>query len=984
MDVARPYVCPVLVGRDDLLALAERRIAEVAAGSGRFLVLAGEAGVGKTRLLGTIDRKAQARGFRSIRGGAYPSDLQVAGAILIDLGRAMRRHPAFGALGDALCARLEGDADDQGDPMRRRRLLVLDVAELLAGLAADGPVLIQLEDLHWSDDLTLEVIEAVARRVGDGPLLVVGTYRSDELHPRGAMRAWRARLVAQRMVEEVRLGRLGAQETATMTALLLGESLPVPQDVARAIHERTDGIPLHVEEFLGLVTAAGLSGGDPVIAARGIRHAAVPETVEDAVVARVAQRTPEAVAIARAGAVIGRSFDLDLLVDVTATDPDALSEPLRELAEHALLLPAAAPGRYGFRHALICDAIYASIPEPERRRLHARTAAAARERSEFGTGAFLALHYERAGRLAEAHEAAVAAGDRAATLSSHGDACELYAAALRTAPADLPTADRARLLEGYAASAAAVDANQEAAEAYEAARTAYLEAGDRLSAARLVAPLVAVRHLLGDDLELRTARLRAASAELPPSPVEPGSPGDRAADAVRARLLAASAAAYMLDRRLEEAVAHAEAARSLAVAVGDARVEDDAAATLGTCHVFAGAMDAGWGLLEATVEGARAGRREAEAARAYRMLGSSASVLVEYERAEHWLREGIAYAEAVERWNDRHYMAAHLGHVLWATGDWAAAQEIARQALADGRGGVTTRVTALHVLGFVALGGGDLAEARRQLEEARALGAGMRELQRVGPALWGLAEVALAAGDPSAAIELVDTGVAASARVEDAAYRFPFLVVGVRARLAAGDPLGARRWATRELAALAERDLPGARPAADHAGGLLHAAEGATGRARSALEAAIAGWDERRRVWEGSWARLDLARVALRTNRRAEALALADAVRARATDLPAPALREEAHALRSAVGGGIAPQPWAPLTAREFEVARAVARGLTNVEIAEDLGIARKTAAAHVEHILGKLGVGRRAEIAAWVAGRPVLHSAPHGEDREE
>ena len=110
----------------------------------------------------------------------------------------------------------------------------------------------------------------------------------------------------------------------------------------------------------------------------------------------------------------------------------------------------------------------------------------------------------------------------------------------------------------------------------------------------------------------------------------------------------------------------------------------------------------GLGVLEDAIATSRAAIGEAEAARGYRMLGTSASVLVEYARAERWLREGIEYAERVELWNDRHYMAAHLAHVLWATGRWDEAAELARQALADGRGGITTRNTALHVLGYVA------------------------------------------------------------------------------------------------------------------------------------------------------------------------------------------------------------------------------------------------------------------------------------------
>ncbi len=974
----------MLVGRDDLLAVADRRIAEVAAGAGRFLLLSGEAGVGKTRLLGAMERRAEAAGFRAVRGGAYPSDVQVPAAILIDVARALQRLPALADIGTRLGQRLEdaaaqGDRAGAGDPQRRRRLLVLDVAEILAGLADDAPTVLALEDLHWSDDLTLEILEALARRVPEERLLVIGTYRSDELFPRAPMREWRSRLLARRQAEEVRLDRLTAADTTTMTTLLTGSGLPPARDVAEAIHERTDGIPLHVEELLAVLA------GSSVLVADEVRHADVPETVEDAVLARLARRTEAAATVARAGAVIGRSFDLELLASVTGQAPDDLSVPLAELADHFILLPAHGPGRYGFRHGLICDAIYADIPEPERRRLHARTAEAASLRSDVGAAAFLALHYERAGRREEAFASALTAADAASALSSHSEARELYACALRTAPADQDPAARARLLEAYGSSAAATDDNETASEAFVRARDVYLEAGEPLAAAAVVGPLVAARHLLGDGLEARADRLREALKEIPAAPALHGPSADPAADRVRARLLSALSAAYMLDRRLDASIDYGTEARRGAQAIGDRPTELDATVTIGACYVFAGRMDEGWSLLETAVAEAHADGLDGQAARAYRMIGSSASVLVEYDRADRWLREGIDEAERHELWNHRHYMAAHLAHVLWAVGRWAEADEIARRALADGRGGITTRVTALHVLGYVALGRGELAAAAVALEEARELGSRMRELQRLSPAWWGLAEVALARGDAATAAELAERARVASAEVDDAAYLFPFLLTGTRAHLALNDPLAASRWFDAVAGPIRARAIPGTVPAIDHAEGLLAMSEGATGRARVSLTAAVDGWAERQRSWEGTWALVDLARAHLRSNQRADAARRAAEAREVASRLGAVAIVAAADDVLRVAGRGAVPEPWAPLTGREFEVARLIADGATNVEIAEELGITRKTVASHVEHMLAKLGMGRRAEIAVWASTRtssrsepaPVLHSPP-------
>jgi DNA-binding CsgD family transcriptional regulator/tetratricopeptide (TPR) repeat protein len=444
------------------------------------------------------------------------------------------------------------------------------------------------------------------------------------------------------------------------------------------------------------------------------------------------------------------------------------------------------------------------------------------------------------------------------------------------------------------------------------------------------------------------------------------------------------AAALMLDRRLDGSIAFASSALEAARRADDAAIARNASTTLGACYVFAGRMDDGWALLTAAIADATGAQLEAEAARAYRMMGSSASVLVEYDRAETVLREGIADAERVQLWNDRHYMAAHLGHVLWATGRWDDAEDVARHALADGRGGITTRITALHVLGYTALGRGDLDTARGHLDEALDLGERMRELQRLSPALWGLAEVALATDDAAAAAERCDRAASASAAVADAAYLFPFAVTGTRALLGLGETELARRWVERVARPIEARAIPGTLPAIDHARGLVALTEGSTGVARTALTAAVAGWTDRGRAWEGAWGRLDLARCHAQTNQPSEARRAAATARALGERLGAPAVIAAADVILGSGRGRASEAPWAPLTAREFDVARRVARGRTNPQIAEDLGISRKTVASHIEHILAKLGVDRRTEIAAWTAARPVLHSGPHGDDREE
>jgi DNA-binding CsgD family transcriptional regulator len=940
--VARDVGTSAMHGRDDLLALAARRVAAVRAGRGHLLLLAGEAGIGKTRLLHAVQQLAAAEGFSRWAAGAFPQDVELSAGLLLDLGHAMARSDRadVAARGRALVADLAEAADarpDAGDAHRRRRLLVLDAADRLAALADGGPALLALEDLHWCDELSLEIVAHVARRLPSLPLLVVGTLRTDELHRNAPVRSWRSRLLLQRMAEEARLARLDLGQIGSM----VGELLPgrvVSRRLVELVHERSAGVPLHVEELVN-AAAQGRLSADPSY---------VPETLAEAIHHRFAALSETARDTAVAAAVIRRTFDVDLLTAVRGSPAEEVATGLDELVERHVVQEET-PGWFGFRHALIRDAIEAGAPLARRRTLHARAAEVARRRPDLGGDAYRSAHHEAAGELAEASEAAAAAAERAAALSSHQEALDLLNRAVRC----LRSGDdrrRADLLARRAAEAAATDHNEQAAQDYAEARELLIGYGDPVGAAALLPGLVAARHLLGDPLPARIALLDQGLAV--------------AGGATRGALLAARAAAYLVDDRLDDAIAAAELALAES---GDEPTRLDTAATLGSVLVFAGRMAEGWRELERATRRARELGLEAEAARGYRMIGSSASTLVEYDRAEHWLAEGIEYAARTEQWNHRHYMAAHQAHVRWCRGRWDEADRAVQQALVEDEGGITTRITALHVAGFVALGRGNADSAVRTLTEARAAGDAMGELQRFAPALWGLAECALLRDDHAAAVALTEAGYAASHAVADAANLFPFLVTGVRARLAQQDAAAAQEWAGRVSADLRARGIPGTLPAVDHAAGLLRLAAGRTGQARDLLRSAHDAWSARSRWWEAQWCALDLARCGVASNRRTEASTLVEAVRAAASAVAAKPLLDAAAGLAARLDRHDVAQAWSPLTLREYEVARLVARGLTNREIAEELRITARTAGAHLEHIRAKLGASRRSEIAAWV-----------------
>jgi DNA-binding CsgD family transcriptional regulator len=944
---------PVLVGRDAFLTLIESWLAEAASGSGRVLFVAGEAGIGKTRLLGSIARHGHASGFAVAHAAAFPGDVQSLAGLLLDLASDLMSAPApvLGGLGQSLTSRIRAIPTDAGDAHHRRRLLVQDLADLIVTAEPDSPVLIILEDLHWADQLSLDVLGHLARRVSDMPMLVAGAYRSDELYPSLPMRDLRARLLAQRLAEEIRLPRLALDQTATMTSATLGR--PVPAQLAAAIHERTDGIPLHVEEFLAAIDEDTLTPHSGA----AVQAATVPDTLSDAVLSRARHLTAPTRDVASAAAVIGRSFDFDLLTTVTDTGPDDVASALRELQDAYFVLPGADAVTFDFRHALIRDTLYADTGLPLRRRVHERVARAAVERGY--RDAFVSAHFEQAGCPGPAYEHAVAAAHEASALSAHGEALELCRRAVRNRPAQLPALEQAALFAALGDEAAATDDNSAAAKAYRTALELMATAGDVKAPAALVPRMVAVAHLLGTSLDARIGTLQSALDSLD---------GVAGADRERARLHSAMAAAYLVDDRLDEAISHAERGRAESQQIGDEETALNAAITLGSALVFAGRMDEGWQLLEDAISRASEASQEAEAARGYRMVGSSASELMEYDRAEHWLTEGVRYAENVELWNHRHYMAAHLAHVQWATGQWDAAAQTAQSALADGRGGITTRITAQYVLGYLAMGRSDWTAAESLLREALATGERMAELQRLSPPLWGLAEAARCRGDYDTALTLCERGYQASAEVMDAACLFPYLLTGVRAHLARGGVAAAEEWSDRVGAVLQARAIPGTLPAIGHGRALTLLARGDVPAARQALESARESWRARRRFWEGTWTLLDLAAAAAKARRRGEAASFLAETRTIAAAAGATALADDAERLARSFHPVQPVGPWHPLSEREYEVAQFVAAGLTNRQIAHELVVAPKTVSAHVTHILTKLGAGRRAEIAAWCA----------------
>jgi len=932
-----------------MLALAEARISDAKAGHGRLLLLAGEAGIGKSRLLKAVVRQAVLAGFRYSKGDLAPQDSLVPLASVNDLARSMDGR-AFGDLGPRL---LEIRGGKGLDTLASRRILVREIAEAIID-AIDRPTVLAFEDLQWADELTLEVIGELARLGQERPLLLLADYRFDELPAGSIHREWRSRLLTQRLAEELRLERLSEQDAALVTTLILGTGLPASREVVDAVYERTNGIPLHIEELLAALGPEVSADG------RSIRDAAVPDTIEDAVLARTSRLSHEARAVARAGAVMGRCFAPDVLAGIMDRLVADLDDPLQELVDNAILFPFDTPdkGYYDFRHQLLRDALYDTVPASELRRLHARA-------GEFGAeliGAseiHASLHFERAGLRTQAFRAALGGARAASAISSRRESFELYRRTISNMPDDLPVAERAAISMEYANAASAVDDMVAVEDAARQARRYAQDAGDPLTAAAALTMLCVVARRDVRPRGERVAILDQAESEVQALPPSPG----RASVLLEVRVGRAMLA--MEAGRFEEATALFVDARTLVHEAGDPDIDIEFYEAYPL--VLDGDVERGLRIMLDIARRAREGRLESSGVTAYRTAAWMGLRVMDYATAEVGIREGLRYADEIQQSYCRSIMAATSAHCAWASGAWDEAvrtAELELVARTSRRAGISAR----DALAYVALGRGQVDRARRLLDDGLVISRPSGGLDLILPSLWGHAEASLVAGEPGRALAHCEEAVELARGSGERPSLVPFVVTGVRAALADRRPDAAERWLS-QMSTLLEGWTGLAAPALAHAEGLIRLAAGTLVVARTSLEAAVAGWDAKGRIWEATWARVDLAGCLLRSNRYVDANRLIAEADTTARNLGSAPLRSRLDELgRQARGRGAEEEAWYPLTAREFEVAKEIASGKTNAEIAAELFVSPKTVSAHVEHILAKLGAGRRAEIASWVS----------------
>ncbi|MQA75959.1 MAG: AAA family ATPase, partial [Solirubrobacterales bacterium] len=409
--MAQRAPCSVLVRREEQLSTLEDALLEARRGRGRLVVLAGEAGIGKTRLAGELARQARRLGATVLSGGCSEAELslpylpfveaignylgsQDVGALSARLGPAgselAQLFPQFGA----------GRAPEMSsDPGQAKLRLYGAIVSLLAIPAQDHTLLLVVEDVHWADDSTRELLDHIARRLTGLRALVVVTYRSDELHRRHpflpTVRAWRRSGLA----DVVDLEPLSEAGVAEMIASMTGSD-SVDRELVELMYERTEGNPFVLEEMLS-EAAACLEPGR-AWSREALDELGIPETVRDTILHRLARLEPEHAATLEVAAVLGRSFDYPTLLAV-ARAGDAVVQSALETAVAQLLVEEHRDGRgrYRWRHALTQEAIYDDIVTPRRQAIHSR-AADALSLAEATRPVDVAHHLLGAGRFEEA------------------------------------------------------------------------------------------------------------------------------------------------------------------------------------------------------------------------------------------------------------------------------------------------------------------------------------------------------------------------------------------------------------------------------------------------------------------------------------------------------------------------------------------------------------------------------------------------------
>lgn len=981
------------VGRIGELAELEHALRDASDGRPAVVLLGGESGIGKTRLVSEFAGRVTADAPDSalvLRGeGVEQREGELPYAPLLSALRPLARsnHPVLAQLSPASRAELGtllpalagngASARGEREPGDQLRLFEA-VLELLDLIGSSTPVAFVLEDMHWADRSTRALTAHVARNLRAERVLLLLTYRTDELHRRHPLRPLLAELQRLECTHPIELEPLDRDELTQILEDILGK--PPDAQLVERVFARSEGNPLYTEELL----AAGLDG-------RG----STPRTLRDAFMLRIERLSNEAQRIVRAIA-IARSMDEETLAAITGIGGEELNSALREAVSEQVLVTDD-DDRFVFRHALLREALYDDLLPGERAELHLALARALERQpsedrdDEAELTARIAYHYAAAGDQPAALAAMVKAARAAGRVHAYGEKAELSERALELWPR-LPDAAELTGMEHVELLAMAAGAHSRSADLERSEvllREALRELDPELDPPRysaLLGALARTQWALNRGQEgVETAE--RALALLPPEERSPE----------RTLLLSWLARTRFLRGRFREAMRDAEEAFEAASALQDPPAEIEVLNTLGMVKIALGRVDEGVADLRRAITRAQQEGELEDVGFAYANLADLLAVAGRIEEAFQIAEEGLAAIP--KRLRDAHdWLMLTVSELAFETGDWkkARANLDPLPSRLDGRKLIFRLLRAADQ----ALGEGDEDAAEGYLNDAEPLVSASSEPQWI--ALFGSLEAELrrrrhdllgaraAVADALDRIELCTDDVMRVARVTAVGIAVEAdhaqLARDLREKDDEREALTRARIHIDRLRAVAEEGGPVERSwlqtsTAEYAR--------AQGRAEPAkwLQAAHE-WEALDRPYRAALARWRAAEAAVeRDDRSAAAEAAAGALRATRAlgcswltaevtalagrarlDVEAPGAakhdgdRDGAPAEEAAFG----------LTPRERQVLALLAEGATNRQIGRSLYMAEKTASVHVSRILSKLGVRTRTQAAA-VAHRQHL-----------
>jgi DNA-binding CsgD family transcriptional regulator/tetratricopeptide (TPR) repeat protein len=954
----RRVLSPDVVSRDAELAALDLQLEQIGPGTPSLTLISGEAGVGKSALLRSFGDRARRKGARVVVGecadgeGRRPFGPIV--QILRDLGRPLPELPLDASAG-------------QIDEAHRYRMYEW-VANVVSAAARETSLVVAIEDLHSADAATLDLLPYLARKTRGKGVLIIGTYRSDELHRLHPLNDTIATLARGRLAESVVLRSLTVEATgAVIRAALRLRAAPTSR-LRRAIHARSGGNPFFIEEILGaLVERGDLTYRDGAWAWRPDSiEVAIPGSVRAAVMARLRPLTSVARRVLHVGAVIGECFTFELLRRVSGLPEEVVTAAIAAAVDAQIVVEQdeTEGNSFAFRHQLTREIVLAELLQRERRQLHMAIGRALEEtvRPEDAVED-LAYHFDAAGDEARAFRYHRNAGEQALRAYAFVRATEHFQRALELAPHDDPTGPLyLRLVDA----AAWAGDSALALRAAESAQASFEAVGDMRESGSACVRVAHYAWLAGDDERSLSAVRR--SLEL----LEPLGPTRELADAL-ARVAIRTA---METRHPEEAVAAGTraievAARADAVsahAVG-LRVVGNAMARLGQVE--------GIGVLRQSLEMMQSHGLFEAAQYAYMELTTAITML------------GATQDERRELFAERRAYAMRHGYrpdaligddcdFAFVGGEW---DELLGFVAEMTPGIVYTDLATLWE-GFALTARLGPSRAPVSLEEVRRRLIGQRAGFIVSHAAGYGSAIALVGDAAERALEYAQP--AAELLATDFWHRGVSVAAAcaMTAARTIGDAPTLERWI--ELS-LRQRAGPSSRPAAARrarARAESAALRGDVDGAIAELTAHLDVSDEH--LWyPGTLARLRLIEllldraapgdrltaeehfgVVLRFWRKAKAdwylTRLAEWAKARHLSTP------KSHPVAKGPRRGV-------LTARERQVVGLVAEGLTNKEIAARLVITERTAESHLEQIRGKLGLHNRGQIARWFSASPTL-----------